>query len=119
LVVNADRVGLMHTGLRAWQGRELFGFCSCCACCCFPIRAGIRLGLEQQWPRSHHVARRDPDVCALCGLCTDRCYFGAFFYREDGDIGFDPQKCWGCGLCATGCPEAAIAMKPLQPGGLA
>jgi Pyruvate/2-oxoacid:ferredoxin oxidoreductase delta subunit len=119
LVVDADRAGLMHTGLRAWQGHELFGFCNCCACCCFPIRAGTRLGIQRQWPHSHHVARRDPDACLLCGLCADRCHFGAFFFQENGDLSFDQEKCWGCGICATGCTEAAITMEPLRPGGTA
>jgi ferredoxin len=123
IVVNANRAGLMQTGLRDWEGRDLFGFCNCCGCCCFPFRAGIRLGIEKQWPRSHHVATRDLEACVHCGLCANRCYFDAFYQEGstvevDGTvrqaIQFDPEKCWGCGICATACPEGAIIMTPLR-----
>jgi len=116
LVVEADRAGLMHTGNRNWREQGSFGICSCCACCCFPIRAGVRLGLQQQWPHSHHLAHRDPEACTLCGGCVDRCHFGAFFFQEDGEISFDPSLCWGCGLCASGCLSESITMQPLQKG---
>jgi len=116
LVVEADRAGLMHTGNRNWREQGSFGICSCCACCCFPIRAGVRLGLQQQWPHSHHLAHRDPEACTLCGGCVDRCHFGAFFFQEDGEISFDPSLCWGCGLCGSGCLSESITMQPLQKG---
>lgn len=116
LVVEVDRAGLMHTGNRNWREDGSFGICSCCACCCFPIRAGVRLGLQQQWPRSRHLAHRDSETCTLCGGCVDRCHFGAFSFKGDGEIGFDPSLCWGCGLCATGCPSQSIAMEPRQEG---
>jgi len=106
----------MHTGNRNWREQGSFGICSCCACCCFPIRAGVRLGLQQQWPHSHHLAHRDPEACTLCGGCVDRCHFGAFFFQEDGEISFDPSLCWGCGLCASGCLSESITMQPLQKG---
>ncbi len=124
IVINAHREGLMHTGRRAWREQgQLFGFCNCCACDCYPIRAGIRLGLSRQWPRAHYVAERDLSRCHMCGKCAQRCHFGAFY--RDGTrvlvrgksarhIAFDAARCWGCGLCATTCPEQAITMRPLR-----
>lgn len=110
IVINAHRAGLMQTGLRDWREHGLFGFCNCCACDCFPIRAGIRLGMSQQWPRSHYIADRDMDRCIDCGVCTTRCHFEAFYFGDAGTVEFDPGKCWGCGLCSTTCQEEAIQM---------
>lgn len=123
LVVDLDRSGLMHTGLRNWQERgEVFGFCNCCADDCYPIRAGIKLGMANEWPRSHHVAFRDVDTCIQCGKCARRCHFSAFYFdgtrtEVDGKnmrtVRFDPSQCVGCGLCATECSTGSIEMIPV------
>ncbi len=126
IVVNAHRAGLMQTGRRAWREHDLFGFCNCCTCDCYPFRASEAVGMQKQWPRSHHIAACDWDECNHCGLCTRRCYFGAF-YRDGSKIVingkarkrvlFDAEKCWGCGICATACPTEAISMMPLGQNG--
>ena len=123
IVVGAHRAGLMQTGWREWRSMgRVFGFCNCCDCCCYPIRAGEKLGMHQVWPRAHHIADRDMDKCEHCGVCARRCHFDAF-YRDgtkvmvDGKprktIAFNPDLCIGCGLCVTTCPDEAITMRPL------
>lgn len=116
ILVDADRAGLMHTGLRDWREHPeaQFAICNCCTCCCFPIRGGIAMNRARHWPRAHHVARRDPAICKPCGLCAKRCPFGAFRMAGKKEVVFDAGKCWGCGLCATGCPTEAIEMMPLK-----
>lgn len=122
IVIETDRDGLMHIGGKNWKAHGLFGFCNCCTCCCFPLRASVRLGSQKKYPRVHCRANRDTDICSHCGICTRRCPFGAFF--RDGSrveiagkkrkaVAFDPEKCFGCGLCATACPEEAIQMRSL------
>jgi NAD-dependent dihydropyrimidine dehydrogenase PreA subunit len=123
IVLATDREGLMHIGTRQWQGHGLFGFCNCCTCCCFPLRASRLLGSDRVYPRVHFRARRRVEDCTHCGLCAKRCPYGAF--HRDGTtvqvkgkarraVGFDPAKCYGCGLCMTGCPEGCIDMAPLE-----
>lgn len=123
IVINADKKGLMHTGRKAWREHELFGFCNCCACDCYPIRAGMALRMHKQWPRSHYVAAPDWSACVHCGACVKRCHFGAF--HHDGStveingktrqrVQFEPAKCWGCGLCRNTCVWGAIVMEGLE-----
>lgn len=114
IVIHADRVGLMHTGQRADRGRPPILNGNCCACCSYPIRAGIQLGMDKLWPRARYRAERDADRCDDCGICAQRCHFSAFFANAAGKIEFEPDRCHGCGLCATGCPRAAVRMTPLD-----
>jgi ferredoxin len=123
-VIDANRAGLMATGNRNWkQDGRVFGFCQCCACDCYPIRAGVKVGLADAYPRVYYVAERDMEICHMCGTCVRRCHFDAFFYEDEKAefrgrtrkiVGFNAEECRGCGICATGCPEGAISMKLLR-----
>ena len=125
VVIKANRAGLMASGDRYWREHGgPSGFCNCCACDCYPFRAGERFGMQQRWPRSHYIAQRNMAKCGQCGLCVRRCHFDAFFFdgtktlvdgKRRKTVQFDPVKCWGCGLCATTCPEDAIMMVSLLP----
>jgi NAD-dependent dihydropyrimidine dehydrogenase PreA subunit len=128
----ADKKGLMHTADSEWRTRGLHAICNCCACDCYPFRAGQELGARGVWPRSRHIAVQDRERCNLCGACVKRCHFGAFYYevlvleavqspectgrverQAKKNVKFDPDRCWGCGLCANTCPSGAILMQRL------
>ncbi len=53
--------------------------------------------------------------CIQCGLCVEKCRFGAIKLSEDS-IEMDPFACEGCGLCARICPQGAITMKSRYVG---
>jgi len=122
IVINANRAGLLQTGQRPEHGRRAILNGNCCACCSYPIRAGIELGMAKEWPKSHYLAVRDEARCAHCGVCVERCPFGALklgdmIVEVDGEertvVLLDAEQCFGCGLCANTCPEDAISMVPL------
>lgn len=107
IIKKSDKDGLMHSG-------EKHGICTCCGCCCYPMRASLQLGLKGKWPQALYVAELDKDKCKTCGLCANRCHFQAFtFDKKKRVLEFDSSKCWGCGVCVPTCPGKAISLKKL------
>lgn len=48
----------------------------------------------------------DPNKCNLCGVCINKCPFGALSMEAEGiDVN---EKCRMCGVCVKACPEGAI-----------
>lgn len=57
----------------------------------------------------------DPNLCAACGDCLERCQFGALAVPEDGCL-VDAGRCVGCGLCTTVCPTQALHLERRPEG---
>ena len=104
----AEELGLVHTVRNVAKG---IGYvCNCCGCCCGILRGINDWGIENSVASSNYLASIDPDECAGCGICVDRCQVHAI--SEDGGVSVvDLRKCIGCGLCATGCPNGAAKLK--------
>lgn len=62
-------------------------------------------------------ARIDPALCDGCGLCAQRCRFGALERTETG-YAVNEYACEGCGVCAWICPRQAAALHPDRAGSL-
>ncbi len=61
----------------------------------------------------HYVAMVDYDKCNGCGICAQRCQWGALKFEVTSEkANIDQFKCYGCGLCQTGCPRGAISLVP-------
>lgn len=48
----------------------------------------------------------DAQKCSLCGLCVEKCPFGALSIESTGIV--VSESCRMCGLCVRHCPEKAI-----------
>ena len=48
----------------------------------------------------------DINKCVLCGVCVEKCPFGALTIEGNGIVVGD--ACRMCGLCVRNCPEKAI-----------
>jgi Pyruvate/2-oxoacid:ferredoxin oxidoreductase delta subunit len=83
--------------------------CSCCSCCCSILARTVRFGLAPHVITSTTMSVTDTSDCTECGLCAERCLFGA---REmvNGSLSFNPDFCFGCGLCISTCPTNAIKL---------
>lgn len=106
-----EQVGLVHTVSNVTEG---VGYvCNCCGCCCGILRGITDWGISDSVASANYYAVIEPEFCASCGTCIDRCQVGAI---SEG-IGFsvvDRSRCIGCGLCVTGCPNdvARLVRKP-------
>ena len=103
-----DRRGFVHI-LMLFGAPFIGGFCQCDYPDCGALRNAVDFGLGPL--KSHYVAQVDYDICNGCGICAERCQFGALkFEVTSRKANIDQFKCYGCGLCETGCPRKAIKL---------
>ncbi len=104
-----DRRGFMHS-LMMFGPRFIGGICNCDYPVCDALTIRLDWGLNMM--KGHHVGIVDYDICNGCGICAQRCQFGALKMNVTLDkANIDQMRCFGCGLCETGCPRKAISLK--------
>ena len=104
-----DERGMVHMIMN--YGGQIGGICNCDYPDCIMIRYRLDYGMDQALIKGHYVAMVDYDVCDGCGVCVQRCQFGAMkFEVTTGKVNIDAYRCFGCGVCATGCPMGAITL---------
>lgn len=106
-----EQVGLVHTVSNVTEG---VGYvCNCCGCCCGILRGITDWGISESVAYANYYAVIEPEFCANCGTCIERCQVGAIS-EGDGFSVVDRSRCIGCGLCVTGCPNdvARLERKP-------
>lgn len=87
------------------------GLCLCDYPDCGMIRRRLDIGIGCL--KGHHVAIVDYDRCNGCGICVQRCQWGALKFEISTDKAhIDQYRCFGCGVCGVGCPRDAISLKP-------
>lgn len=104
----ANEHGLVHLTIYNPE-QHVYALCSCCECCCHDIEFMKKLGRPDLVAHADYVAAVDGNLCTDCGVCADRCIFGAQI-MQDGKHVFRQKRCYGCGLCVTTCPTGAVRM---------
>ncbi len=104
----SHKAGLVHMAL-AVDREEINEICSCCSCCCLVLSAALRFGSTRHVLSFIAVAATDKSKCIECGVCVERCIFGAREMVNDTVV-FDPELCSGCGLCVSTCLAQAITL---------
>ena len=105
----SHEAGLVHLAYTMKGDERPKIICSCCPCCCHTLSGLLRFGIAKHVLRSDMISETDRDACDDCGICEERCPFGA---REmiEGRMVYDSDQCFGCGLCANRCPIHAIRL---------
>ena len=104
-----DKRGMVHMVMN--YGGQIGGICNCDYPDCIMIRYRLDYDLDQCLIKGHYVATVDYDECNGCGVCVQRCQFGAMKFEITIDkVNIDQYRCFGCGVCATGCTREAISM---------
>lgn len=104
-----EEAGLIHVTMNRHDRHNFI--CNCCPCCCQALPVLIEGGVKVVDP-SRFQAMIDAEACSGCGLCQERCYFGAIAWSdgEGSPSRVEAAKCMGCGLCLVTCPEEAISL---------
>ncbi len=110
----SEEAGLVHVTMN--RAGDSHFICNCCDDCCMSFTLLIKDAINLCDP-SRFAAEVDTAACTACGLCEERCYFGALTLAEDGTAQILAEKCMGCGLCQVACPEEAISMTQVREEG--
>jgi len=108
ILEKSEQVGLVHTVSNVMQGMGYV--CNCCGCCCAILRSINELGIENSVAYANYFAVIDPEICAGCGDCIQRCQVHAIS-AGDGVSVVDRVRCIGCGLCVSGCTNQAARLE--------
>jgi ferredoxin len=81
--------------------------CSCCSCCCGILMAYTLQPNPVEFVSSNYYAQVDPDLCAGCKTCVERCQMGAVKVVDDV-AQVNLKRCIGCGLCVSTCEAKAM-----------
>ena len=101
--------GIVHT-CWAFVAPFIGNMCNCTRSDCLAMMATADNGVRAIW-RGDCVAEVDWEKCIGCGVCVERCQFGAIrFSAADGRPTIEPTECWGCGVCRLSCPAEAISL---------
>ncbi|MBI5568636.1 MAG: 4Fe-4S binding protein [Desulfomonile tiedjei] len=92
-------------------GEDSGALCNCCGDCC-EILTSIKMDPKPaERVFSNYYAVVDPDACAACETCVDRCQMEAIKPGANDVAEVDRDRCIGCGLCVTTCPNQAVSLQ--------
>jgi len=109
LLEECDKRGLVHQIIFFPNPLFYYVVCNCCPCCCVIMNKFLKSG-SPQMIKSDFIAYTDTNKCNNCGICVQRCNFGARKINDDRLIFFQ-DYCFGCGMCVSECPEEVISLK--------
>ena len=114
IIETTGKRGAIFTLFYTQESHRLTELCSCCTCCCAPLREKVAERNYSNYQRSDYMAATDDALCMACGCCEQACPFEAR-QVEDGLLNFNEERCFGCGQCIDACTVGAIILER-EPG---
>lgn len=63
------------------------------------------------WKIEPIISVVDPEKCKKCGICVDKCPYGAIKLEPGQPASIITASCHGCGTCVAECPHGAITQR--------
>ena len=104
----AEEAGLIHMSQNMTEGISFL--CNCDRWHCGAVQNALAKPKPGLFFNSGFEPRFNPDLCASCQTCIDRCPAEALVMGEANHPVVNLDRCFGCAVCATGCPSQAISM---------
>ncbi len=106
ILTMADKANLV---LQPNNSKELVVLCCCCGCCCAILTRIKPHPRPSELVASPFRAMHEPETCASCRTCIDRCQMDALTLEGDRVV-FNSHRCIGCGLCVSTCPPGSLTL---------
>jgi Pyruvate/2-oxoacid:ferredoxin oxidoreductase delta subunit len=113
LLNSAEKAGLVHMSRNTTEDIDFI--CNCDRWHCEVIKGVLKHPKPALVFQSGFLPNFDPERCAACWTCIDRCPATALSMGDGNLPEVDLDRCFGCAVCASGCPEGAIRMTA-KPG---
>lgn len=113
LLDQTEEAGLIHTSTNTTE--DINFLCNCDRWNCAVIKTVLTQSNPGLFLNSGFQPRVDPDICAACETCIERCPASARSMTDNNVSEVNLDRCFGCAVCATGCPSGAIVMES-KPG---
>jgi Pyruvate/2-oxoacid:ferredoxin oxidoreductase delta subunit len=108
-----EKAGLVHMSRNTTEDIEFL--CNCDRWHCGVVSSVLKQPKPGRVFNSGFQPTFDPERCAACETCLDRCPATALVMGEADLPEVDLERCFGCAACATGCPAEAVQMTA-KPG---
>lgn len=105
----SEEAGLIHMSRNTTEDIEFI--CNCDRWHCGTVQTVLKQPKPAMFFNSGYQPQFDPDLCAACETCIERCPPEALTLGDDDVPTVDLDRCFGCAVCATGCPSDAIIME--------
>ncbi len=104
-----------HIAMEVAGSKQAEIICSCCECCCEPVKIFRKFGGKAVKHITNYVLECDEEHCTGCGACAAHCFTREALRLEGGKPVYTQEKCVGCGVCLRSCPTGALILRIKDP----